>query len=300
VTAILLLGANGQVGHELRRTLPPLGTVTALDMPEIDFSKPESLRAMVRASRPDIIVNAAAYTAVDKAESDSQTAFAVNAEAPRVLAQEAQGLGAVLVHYSTDYVFDGSSAAPRSESDATAPLSVYGASKRDGEQAVAACGRHLTFRTSWVVGVHGHNFIKTMLRLAAERDSLKVVADQFGAPTSAALLAETTAAILARMKDAPVTDPRWGLYHLVPGGETTWHGLARYVVGRARDMGLALKAAPETVLPITTAEYPTPAARPANSRLDTSRLRSAFAITLPEWQAGVDAVLDRLLPEMRS
>ena len=298
--AILLLGANGQVGHELRRTLLPLGTVTALDTPDIDFSKPESLRAVVRAVKPDIIVNAAAYTAVDKAESDSDTAFAVNAQAPRVLAQEAQTLGAVLVQYSTDYVFDGSGTAPRVESDATAPLSVYGTSKRDGETAVETCARHLTFRTSWVVGVHGHNFIKTMLRLAADRDSLKVVADQFGAPTTAALLAEITAAILAQMKDASAGDPRWGLYHLVAAGETTWHGLAQHVIGRARDMGLALKATPQAVLPITTAEYPTPATRPANSRLDTSRLRSTFALTLPDWQAGVDAVLDRLVPELRT
>ena len=296
---ILLLGANGQVGNELRHTLPALGSVVALDVPDIDFSRPESLRDVVRAHRPRIIVNAAAYTAVDKAESDSELAFTINAVAPGVLAEEAEALDACLVHYSTDYVFDGRKPSPYVETDATGPLSVYGRSKLEGERAVQACEKHLTLRTSWVIGAHGQNFIKTMLRLAGERDALRVVADQVGAPTSAALLADVTAKALSHMAERPANDSRWGLYHLTAAGETSWHGLARHVIARAGAMGLPLKTKPEAVLLITTAEYPTPATRPANSRLDTSKLRSAFAVTLPDWTVGVNAVLDRLIPEMR-
>jgi dTDP-4-dehydrorhamnose reductase len=291
MTEILLLGANGQVGHELRPALAPLGNVRALDIPEIDFRNLVSLR--------DIIVNAAAYTAVDLAESDRETAFAVNAHAPAALAQEARALNALLVHYSTDYVFDGAGDTPRLEADPVGPLSVYGASKRDGELAVAACERHLIFRTSWVVGVHGNNFVKTVLRLASEREHLKVVSDQFGAPTTAQMLAETTAAILQQMKDAPGTDPRWGLYHLVAAGETSWHGLAKHVVGRAREMGLLLKAGPEDVIAITTDEFPTPARRPLNSRLSTSRLRKTFAVDPPSWKNALDILMEQLAGEMR-
>jgi dTDP-4-dehydrorhamnose reductase len=296
---ILLLGANGQVGHELRLTLAALGEVVALARPDIDFAIPESLRAIVRRHRPAMIVNAAAYTAVDKAEADAERAFAVNATAPGVLAEEAEALGAALVQYSTDYVFDGSKTAPYVETDVTAPLSIYGHSKRDGELAVRQCKKHLIFRTSWVFGAYGHNFIKTMLRLAIERRNLRVVADQFGAPTSAALLAKITAKVLAQIGRQPAADPRWGLYHLVAGGETNWHGLACYAIARASAMGLPLQASPETIEPITTAHYPTPARRPASSRLATTKLRGTFAVTLPDWQVGVNEVLDQLIPEMR-
>jgi dTDP-4-dehydrorhamnose reductase len=296
---ILLLGANGQVGHELRSALAVLGEVVALARPDVDFAVPESLRSVVRRHRPELIVNAAAYTAVDKAEADAGLAFAVNATAPGVLAEEAEALGAAVVHYSTDYVFDGSKTTPYVEADATAPLSIYGRSKRDGELAAQPCRKHLIFRTSWVFGAHGHNFIKTMLRLAKERRNLRVVADQFGTPTSAALLAQVTAKVLAQIAEQPAEDPRWGLYHLVAGGETSWHGLACHAIARASAMGLPLQASPETIEPITTADFPTPARRPANSRLATSKLRGTFAVTLPDWQIGVNAVLDQIIPEMR-
>ena len=289
---ILLLGANGQVGFELQRVLPRLGPVAAYDVPAIDFSRPESLRALVRSVAPDIIVNAAAYTAVDRAESDAETAFAVNAAAPGILAEEAQALGARLVHYSTDYVFDGTKSGFYVETDPTAPLSVYGRTKCEGERLVQACDRHLIFRTSWVVGVHGANFIKTMLRLAGDRESLRVVADQHGAPTSAALLAEMTAAVLSQTRG---DDSRWGLYHLVPSGVTSWHGLARHVIERAHSLGVPLKVTADDITAITTAEYPTPAHRPANSRLGTEKLRNAFALTLPDWMACTDEVVDGII-----
>lgn len=298
--SILLLGANGQVGYELKRTLETIGSVVALGVPEIDFSRPESLRAVLRRYQPRIIVNAAAYTAVDKAEGQSELAFAVNAAAPAILAEEAEALGACLVHYSTDYVFDGRKSTAYVETDATGPLSVYGSSKLEGEQAVRACAKHLIFRTSWVVGVHGQNFIKTILRRAGDDDLLRIVADQFGAPTSAALLAEVTAQALMQMTQQPSNDVRWGLYHLVAAGETSWHGLARHVIVRAGEMGLQLKVKPENIVPITTAEYPTPARRPANSRLDTAKFRSTFAMPLPDWKVGVDQVLDDLIPQMRT
>ena len=295
---ILLLGANGQVGRELQRTLPGLGSVVALDVPRVDFSQPESLREIVRARRPDVIVNAAAYTAVDKAENELERAFAINAAAPRVLAEEAEALGICLVHYSTDYVFDGRKHSPYVETDATGPLSVYGRSKFAGEQALLACSKHLTFRTSWVISAHGQNFVKTILRLAGERDILRVVSDQFGAPTSAALLARLTVEIMLQMLERPADDARWGLYHLVAAGETSWHGLACHVVARAKAMGLSLKTKKESIMPITTPEYPTPAARPANSRLNTFKLCSTFSLTLPDWMGGVDEVLDHLIPAM--
>lgn len=296
---VLLLGANGQVGHELRKTLTSLGNVVALARPDIDFLKPGSLRAAVRQHRPAVIVNAAAYTAVDKAETDAEHAFAVNAVAPGVLAEEAKAIGASLVHYSTDYVFDGSKPTSYVETDKTAPLSVYGRSKRDGELAMRACRKHLIFRTSWVFGAHGNNFIKTMLLLAKDRPSLRVVADQFGAPTSAALIAEITADVLHQMAHQSESNPRWGLYHLAAGGETTWYGLASYAIARAEAMALPLRATPSTITPITSADYPTPATRPANSRLATTKLQNAFALTPPDWQAGVEEVLARIIPEMR-
>jgi len=292
---ILLFGARGQLGHELQRSLTPLGAVSPFGSSDADFRKPEMLREIVRRHRPRIIVNAAAFTAVDKAESESETAFAINATAPAILAEEAEAVGACLVHYSTDYVFDGKKNTPYVETDPVNPLSVYGRSKAEGEQAVGANRRHLTFRTSWVVGTHGNNFVKTMLRLAGEREELRVVADQIGAPTSAALLADVTARILAKMADQSADDARWGLYHLVAVGETSWYALARHVVARAGQMGYALKTKPEAIVPITAADYASTAARPANSRLDTSKLRTAFAVTLPDWSAGVDDVLDGIV-----
>lgn len=297
---ILLLGEKGQVGHELQSALDGVPSIISLDVPDVDFSRPDSLRALLQRHRPDIVINAAAYTAVDKAESESELAFRVNALAPGVLAEEAEALGACLVHYSTDYVFDGRKPAPYVESDTPNPLSVYGRTKFEGEQSVRACRRHLIFRTSWVVGAHGHNFIKTMLRLAGERDSLRVVADQIGAPTSAALLSKVTVKILSHMATKPPNDARWGLYHLTAAGETSWHGLASHVIGCAIEMGMPLKVRPEAVAPIATADYPVSAQRPANSRLDTSKLRTTFKMTLPDWKAGVDEVLDRIIPAMKS
>jgi dTDP-4-dehydrorhamnose reductase len=294
----LLFGSRGQVGHELQLTLAASATV--ISVPDVDFSQPDSLRAIVRQHQPDIIVNAAAYTAVDKAESETELAFVVNAVAPGVLAEEAEALGACLVHYSTDYVFDGRKSSPYDETDMPNPLSAYGRSKREGEQAVRLCRRLLTFRTSWVFGAHGHNFVKTVLRLAGERDAFRIVDDQFGAPTSAALLAKVTERILRQMAGQPSSDARWGLYHLVAGGETSWYGLARHVVARAGAMGLPLRATLEAITPIATGDYPLPATRPANSRLDTSKLRSTFVLTLPDWATGVNDVLSRLIPAMKA
>ena len=270
---ILLLGRNGQVGWELERALAPLGRVTALGRGEADLSCPEALRRAVRDLRPRWIVNAAAYTAVDRAEEEPEAAFAANAAAPGVLAEEARRVGAVLVHYSTDYVFDGRKAAPYVEDDAPNPLNVYGRSKLEGERAVQAAGcDHLVLRTTWVYGTRGKNFLLTMLRLMAERDEVRVVADQAGAPTWSRMIAEATAAIMARRAAAAPS----GVYHLTAGGEATWHGFAQAMRDEA---GLAAK-----VTPISTAEYPTPAARPAYSVLDNGRLQAEFGVCLPEWR----------------
>jgi dTDP-4-dehydrorhamnose reductase len=245
---------------------------------------------------PDVIVNAAAYTAVDKAETDTAQAMAVNAQSVGVLAEFAQTVGACLVHYSTDYVFDGSGTQPWAEDDAVAPLSVYGQTKYLGEQAIVkTCQKHLVLRTSWVVGSHGGNFLKTMLRLAAERDSLRVVADQVGAPTSTQLLADITVALLRAMQGAKADDVRWGVYHLAPSGETTWHGYAQHVVAGALARGAKLKAGVNDVHPISTAEYPLPASRPLNSRLNTEKIQRTFGLSLSSWQSGVDAILDELI-----
>ena len=299
---ILLLGRGGQVGWELQRALSTLGVVTALDhdtpgpiqCPELraDFSQPEQVAALVRAVRPDIIVNAAAHTAVDKAESEPTLAQALNAITPGLIAQEASRLGALLVHYSTDYVFNGSGDQPRKETASTSPLSVYGQTKLDGEQAIQASGcRHLIFRTSWVYAARGANFAKTMLRLAAERDQLKVIADQIGAPTGADLLADVTAHAIRAVQAQPTRTELLGLYHLVASGHTHWHDYARFVIEWARAHGLPIQVAAEAVLPIATTEYPTPAQRPLNSRLDTSKVCQAFGLTLPPWQQGVERML---------
>jgi dTDP-4-dehydrorhamnose reductase len=294
---ILLLGAGGQVGRELQRALTGRARVTALDIPQIDFSSPASIRDAVRSERPDIIINAAAYTAVDAAEKDHDAAFAVNAAAPAILAEEANAIGALLVHYSTDYVFDGSKMAAYLEEDRPNPRSVYGQSKLEGEQGAAQSTKHLTFRTSWVVSRHGKNFVKTMLRLARERESLTVVADQLGAPTSAALIADVSVAVLEQMVRGSGAENRWGLYHLVAGGETSWHGLAQHAIAGAVARGMVLKAGPKSVLPIAAAQYPSPVERPANSRLDTRKIRAAFGVNLPLWTEGVDAIVRDLARE---
>ncbi len=286
---ILLLGKGGQVGWELQRALAPLGTVIAHDLDTADFSQPEQVAALVAAVRPDVIVNAAAHTAVDKAESEPDLARLINATTPGAIAREAAKLGALLVHYSTDYVFDGSGSAPRDETAPTAPLSVYGSTKLEGEQLIQASGcPHLILRTSWVFGARGGNFAKTMLKLAAEREALKVINDQVGAPTGADLLADVTAHAIRGIRAQPELS---GLYHLVAGGQTTWYDYARFVIEWARAKGVAVKVEPGAISPVPTTEYPTPARRPLNSRLNTTKLQQAFGLTLPDWQPGVERML---------
>lgn len=293
---ILLIGKGGQVGFELRRTLAVLGEVFPVDYPECDLADPASVRRAFDAARPDVVVNAAAYTAVARAESEPEKARAVNAVAPGLVGEAAREAGATVVHFSTDYVFDGKKGGAYVEEDPTCPVSVYGATKRDGEEALAASGaRHLTFRTSWVFGAVGHNFVRTILRLAAERESLDVVADQVGAPTTAALLADVTAHVLAQLARRGEAEVQSGVYHLVASGETSWHGFARAIVRGARERGRDLKLSPEAIRPIPTSAYPVPAKRPANSRLDTSRLRRTFGLVLPSWEHGLDHVLTQIL-----
>ena len=295
---ILLLGKNGQVGWELQRSLAPLGELVALDRqgaPGLvgDVSDLEGLAATVRALRPQLIVNAAAHTAVDKAESEPDLARRLNAEAPAVLAREAAACGALLVHYSTDYVFDGSGERPWREGDATGPLGVYGRTKLEGEQAIAASGcRHLILRTSWVYAARGGNFAKTMLRLARERERLTVIDDQWGAPTGAELIADVTAQAAARLRQAP---GKAGLYHLAAAGATTWFEYAKYVLAQAQRAQSAIEMKVTEVTPIATRDYPTPARRPHNSRLDCTRLQAAFDLRLPPWQDGVRRMLAETL-----
>ena len=298
---ILLFGRGGQVGWELQRSLAVLGDVVALDFDASanaerlcgDFSNLDGLAETVRVVAPDVIVNAAAHTAVDRAEAEPELVRTLNASAPGVLATEARKLGAWLVHYSTDYVFAGDGTKPWCEDDATGPLSVYGQTKLEGELLVEACPRHLILRTSWVYAARGGNFAKTMLRLAAERDKLTVIGDQIGAPTSAELLADVTAHVIR----AATTRPQLaGLYHCVAGGETSWHAYACYVLEQARQLGWVLKAGPAQVARIATADYPTAAHRPLNSRLDTSKLKAAFDLHLPHWQVHVWRMLEEICP----
>ena len=295
---ILLLGKNGQVGWELQRSLASMGDVVALDFDSpapltADFSQPESLAATVRAVAPNIIVNAAAHTAVDKAESEPDFARALNATSPAVLAREVAALGAVLMHYSTDYVFDGSGTTPWLETSPTGPLSVYGTTKLEGEEAIRASGcKHLIFRTSWVYAARGGNFAKTMLKRAKERDRLTVIDDQIGSPTGADLLADLTAHALRAVLSRPELA---GTYHAVAQGETSWHGYAQHVIEFARAAGQPIKVAPEAVLAVPTSAFPTPAQRPGNSRMNTQKLRNAFGFTLPAWQAGVDRMLTEVM-----
>lgn len=292
---ILVTGKNGQVGFELQRALAPLGEIVAVDHAECDLADAAAVRELVRRIAPGVIVNPAAYTAVDKAESDHATAFAVNGQAPGVLGEEAARLGALVVHYSTDYVFNGSKQGAYVETDQPDPRSVYGSTKLAGERALAAAhARHLILRTSWVVGAHGGNFAKTMLRLAAERDQLSVVADQFGAPTSAALLADLTAQLIRQYQREGAAAFPYGTFHVSASGETNWCEYARFVIGEALAAGKVLKAGPDAVMPLATPQYPTPARRPANSRLDTSLFRSTFGLRLPPWQEGVRHVLQQI------
>ncbi|MCF8204623.1 MAG: dTDP-4-dehydrorhamnose reductase [Methylotenera sp.] len=292
---ILLLGKNGQLGWELQRSLAVAGEVVALGHADGgDFNQPEALLAQVKAIAPQVIVNAAAYTAVDKAESEPDVARQVNARTPALLAIEAKRTGALLVHYSTDYVFDGSGSQPRDEDAAIAPLNVYGSTKAEGEDAIRASGcQHLILRTSWVYAARGGNFAKTMLRLAQEREQLKVIADQIGAPTGADLLADLTVPMLraARVNPALV-----GTYHAVAGGETSWHDYARYVIEFARSRGMNIRVAADQILAIPTTDYPTPARRPLNSRLSTAKLQQRFGLHLPAWQQGVERMLMETLP----
>jgi len=295
---ILLLGCDGQVGWELQRSLQPLGEVVALDFQSrdhaADFSKPDALAATVQAVRPDLIVNAAAHTAVDKAESEPGLAQAINADAPGVLARSAAACGAWLVHYSTDYVFDGSGDQPRDEDAPTGPLSVYGRTKLAGEMQIRASGcKHLILRTSWVYAARGGNFAKTMLRLAATKTELNVIDDQIGAPTGADLLADLTALMARAARAQPELA---GTYHAVAAGATSWHGYARLVIETARERGVALALPPDALRPIPTSAYPTPAPRPLNSRLDTRKLRERFDVNLPHWESGVRRLLSEILP----
>ncbi|SFA70024.1 dTDP-4-dehydrorhamnose reductase [Pseudomonas sp. NFIX10] len=293
---ILLLGKNGQVGWELQRSLAPLGELIALDRHSIDglsgdLSDLDALRTTIRQVGADIIVNAAAYTAVDKAESEAELAERINAQASQVMAEEAAAQGAWLIHYSTDYVFSGEGTRPWQENDAVAPVNCYGASKLAGEQAIIASGcKHLIFRTSWVYGARGNNFAKTMLRLAKDHEILSVIADQIGAPTGADLIADVTAQAIQQVLQRPELS---GLYHLAADGEVSWHGYASHVIGFAQDNGEQL--AVRTINPIETRSYPTPARRPLNSRLNTQKLRDNFSLHLPDWQSGVTRMLREVL-----
>ena len=301
MTRLLVVGANGQVGRELRRSLSTLGEVVGatrdgkLDTGEtcqaVDVSDPHALEALVGDTTPSAVINAAAYTAVDKAEDDREMAFAVNGDAPGALARACARAGIPFIHYSTDYVFDGRGTRPYREDDPTAPLGVYGSSKLAGEAAVRASGaRHFIFRTAWVYGAHGHNFLRTMLRLGAERDELRVVADQIGSPTPAALIADATAAVLSQV--LAERKHVGGTWHLVASGETSWHGFAEAIFDEASAAGL-LERVPR-VVPITTADYPTPARRPAYSRLDTSAFQRDFGVDLPGWRQGLREVVAQL------
>ncbi len=294
---ILLFGKGGQVGWELQRSLAPLGEVVAVDFDSKelcgDFTHVEGLAQTIRTVAPDVIVNAAAHTAVDKAESEPELVRTINALAPAVLAQEAKRSNAWLIHYSTDYVFDGTGDKAWVETDQTAPLNIYGKTKLEGEQLIQQSGcRHLIFRTSWVYGARGGNFAKTMLKLAQERESLKVINDQIGAPTGADLLADITAHAIQATRHNPEVS---GLYHLVAAGETSWHGYASFVLEYAQKAGMALKVTPDKILPVSSSAFQTAAIRPHNSRMKTDKLKNTFGLKLPNWEVGVARMLTEVL-----
>ncbi|MFD1940789.1 dTDP-4-dehydrorhamnose reductase [Paradevosia shaoguanensis] len=294
---VLLFGAGGQVGRVLAAMLPQVADLVALGRDEADFTRSGHLADLVAEARPDVVINAAAYTAVDRAESEPELAAQVNAAAPAELAVAAGRAGATLIHYSTDYVFDGTKAGAYVETDPTAPLNVYGRTKREGEVAIAASGADfLVFRTSWVHAPGGNNFIAKMLKLAAERDALKVIDDQIGAPTSARLIAQTTLrALAARAAGNPLAS---GIYHLTASGETNWNGYARFAIAEAIRRGLSLKARPADVEAVPTTAFPTPARRPLNSRLSTAKLREALGVEMPDWREGVLETLDTTLKDL--
>ena len=296
---IMLTGANGQVGWELARSLMPLGEVTALDRTQCDLSRPETLPGIIRQIKPDVIVNAAAYTAVDKAEEEDGLATIINGTAVGVLAKEARKRKARLIHYSTDYVFDGTKAEPYTEDDIPNPINAYGRSKLAGEDAIKQVGgEYLIFRTSWVFANRGNNFIRTILRLAQERDELKVVGDQFGTPTSAELIADVTALVLYRISNMPIlAEQISGTYHLTASGKTSWYDYSRLILETAIRHGCRLRLLPDKIAPITSAEYTLPAKRPECSHMDTYKIRSAFGLVLPSWQQQVErTIIDISLP----
>lgn len=292
---LFLIGKEGQVGWELQRSLIVLGDLIAPAQHELDLERGDDVRRWIRDAKPDVIVNAAAYTAVDKAESEPEMARRINAEAVSLLADEAQRLNAWLVHYSTDYVFDGEKATSYLEEDQAHPLSVYGRTKFEGEEAIRARHpKHLVFRTSWVYAARGHNFVKTILRLAKDKERLDIVADQHGAPTSAELIADITALALYRVSQEQEPTVLAGTYHLVAHGETSWHAFAQYVVQVAKDLGVPLKLGPQEIHPIATEAYPLPAKRPRNSRLNTAKLTRSFHVQLPDWRGQVRRVIEEL------
>ena len=290
---ILLFGGNGQVGTELQRTLLPHGDLVVLRRSDVDLTNNAAIKSAIKELNPAVIVNAAAYTAVDKAESEPDLAASVNSDAVATMAESAGDSGALLIHYSTDYVFSGEGSGPYKPEDAANPKSVYGLTKLKGEQAIQASGcNYLIFRTSWVYSSHGNNFVKTMLRLGKEKDQLRVVADQTGAPTSAEQIADVTSLALCGYRTGSLKD---GIYHLTAGGETTWHGFASHVLGTARKLGLCLQISPENIVPIPTSEFPTPASRPANSRMNNTALESALQIRMPDWRLHADRVVQQLI-----
>lgn len=289
---ILLLGKDGQVGRELQRTLLPFGNVFAMNRTQVDLENPAELERLLQLLKPDLIVNAAAYTAVDKAETDQAAAFIINAEAVAVIADYAFQQNILFVHYSTDYVFDGQKSSAYLETDDTHPLCVYGLSKRAGEESIIRSRCHaMIFRTSWVFSCHGSNFVKTILRLAKEKSSLNIVADQYGAPTSAELIADVTALAIAGYRSGTISS---GIYHLTAEGETSWHGFACHIVNQAMANGVVLQLASTNILPISTEEYPAPARRPKNSRLDTGLITSKLGLQLPDWTIHVNRTIDQL------
>lgn len=292
---ILVTGKNGQVGHELQRSLAPLGEVVAMDIEDCDLTDTAAIVSLVEKVKPSLIVNPAAYTAVDKAESESEIACAINAIAPKVLAAQANLLHIPIIHYSTDYIFDGTKDGFYGEDDSANPQSVSGRTKWMGEKNVRAmCPQHVILRTSWVFGAHGGNFLKTILKLSQERDELRIIADQFGEPTSARLLADSTAVIAKQMLSDDTTQ-KAGTYHLVGAGETTWHGYATKIVEFANQLGVKTKVNAASIQSISTEAYPLPAPRPKNSKLSTAKIRTTFGIDIPDWSVDVEQVLKQVI-----